>query len=115
MTKIIDEIKQGLPDIDSKKVEEISNELDNILAVKRIFSSPDGSVLLNTLKSNCYTVLNKLVNYNKLANPDINTYISLVATYSANLDLLSQLQDIKLEQEIRDQLDEAVKEALSQV
>ena len=112
MGDTIREIKKALPDLDSKKVEDISDVLDQVLTIKRIFTSNDGKVLLKVLKDNCYTTLNKLMMYSKSTNPDLQTYISLASTYTANMDLLSQLQDIKIEEELRNQLDEAVKQAM---
>lgn len=110
--KTLKEIKTALPDINSEKVEDLSNALDDVLSVKRIFTSSDGQVLLKTLKNNCSLYLLKLISVSK-DNPSLESLLALISAYSANIDLLSQLQDIKIEEEIRNQLDEAVKEALS--
>lgn len=110
MEKTINEIKKALPDIDSTKVEDISNELDRILAIKTLFNSPGGKELITVLRNNCSIALRKLVIQAK-NNPDLNTLLALIMDYSANIDLLSTVQDISLEKEIRLQLDEAVKEA----
>lgn len=110
MAKIIKEIKTALPNLKSKKVEEISEELDNILAIKKLFTSDGGKILLGVLKNNCSLALRKAVISAKKA--DKEELVSNVLEYSANLDLLSTLQDISLEEELRNQLDDAVLEAL---
>jgi flagellar biosynthesis protein FlhB len=110
----IKEIKEALPSLKSEKVEVLSDELDRILAIKRVFSSQDGLELINTLKNNCAVTLNKLLVLSK-ENPEPMKVVSLLHYYSANIDLLSQLRDVSTEKEIRDQLDEAVKEAMEYV
>jgi hypothetical protein len=45
-------------------------------------------------------------------DPTLESLLGLISAYSANIDLLSSLQDIKMEEEIRAQLDEAVKSAV---
>lgn len=111
MSKTIKEIKKAIPNINSNKVEDISNELDKILAIKRLFTSSDGKVLIDLLQNNCSIALRKAIISAK--NADEKTLISNILEYSANLDLLSTIQDISIEQEIRNQLDEAVIEAMS--
>ncbi len=108
--KTISEIKKALPGIESTKVEDISNELDRILAIKTLFQSDGGKELINVLRNNCSIVLRKLILKAK-ENPDLPTLLGLIASYSANIDLLATVQDISLEEELRQQLDEAVKEA----
>lgn len=108
--KTIKEIKEALPNLKSQKVEDISDELDRILAIKTLFQSEGGKVLINDLRNNCSIILRKLILKSK-ENPDLPTLLGLISAYSAYMDLLSSVQDISLEKEIRDQLDEAVKEA----
>lgn len=111
MKKTIREIKKGIPEIESQKVEDIAETLDSILATKRIFTSEDGKVLLKVLRNNCASYLTQLIMKSK-DNPDLSSLLGLIAAYSANLDLLAQMQDIKMEEELRNQLDEAVREAM---
>jgi hypothetical protein len=105
------EIKSAIPNIKSEKVEDISDELDRILTIKRLFTSNDGKELIKTLKQNCYIALNKLIIASK-ENPELGNLLAIIATYSANIYLLAQLQDIKMEEELRKQLDDAVMEAM---
>lgn len=108
--KTIKEIKEALPNIESSKVEDYANALDKILAIKRIFQSEDGRELISELRDTCLTTLRKLlVEYKK--NPDLPSLVSMIATLDSNYALLSKIQDISLEKELREQLDEAVKEA----
>lgn len=109
--KTIKEINEAFPDLKDKKVFELANTLEDILKVKRLVLSKDGDVLLTVLKNNCFNALNKLV-YVAKNEPDMNVLLGLISSYSANIDLLSQLQDINTEDEIRKQLDEAVIEAI---
>lgn len=109
MGKTSKEIKKALPDLESEKVEVLSDELDKILAIKGLFESEGGKVLLDVLRSNCARVLRKSVLAAKSGDKD--SLMASVLEYSANLDLLSSVQDISMEQEIRKQLDDAVKEA----
>lgn len=110
MSKTFKEIKKALPALESTKVEDIANELDKILAIKTLFQSEGGKVLIDLLRSNCSIVLRKLMLKAK-DEPDLPTLLGLIASYSANIDLLSSVQDISIEEELRRQLDEAVKEA----
>lgn len=110
MSKTYKEIKKALPDLESNKVADISNELDRILAIKTLFQSEGGKELINVLRTNCSTTLRKLILKSK-DNPDLPTLLGLIAAYSANIDLLSTVQDISIEEELRLQLDEAVREA----
>ena len=110
MKKTIKEIKQALPGIDSEKVTVLSDELDKILALKRLFESDGGKVMLEYIKKNCSIALRKSIIAAK--NGDKELLMANVLDYSANIDLLSTLQDISLEEEIRGQLDEAVREAV---
>lgn len=109
MKKTITEIKKALPDINSEKVVDISNELDKILAIKRLFNSDGGRVLIDLLRNNCTIALRKAVIAAK--NADEKLLTALILDYSANMDLLSTVRDVSLEEELREQLDEAVKEA----
>lgn len=110
MSKTLKEIKGSLPNIDSEKVEIYSDELDRILALKTLFQSEGGKELIKVLRNNCAVTLQKLIVKSK-DSPDLQSLLGLISSYSANIDLLSQIQDIKMEEEIRTQLDEAVKEA----
>lgn len=104
------EIEDALPGLKSEKVDVLAEELDQILALKRVSESKDGKVFLDVLKNNCYIALRKLIIAQKKGS-DYQELMGLIAEYSANIDLLSKLQDIGAEKEIRNQLDEAVKEA----
>lgn len=103
------DIKEAIPDLNSEKVEVIADELDKVLALKRLWSSKDGKQLLTILKNNCSTALNKAVMSAKAGDKD--SLIAIVLDYAANMDLLASIKDISLEKELREQLDEAVKEA----
>ncbi len=105
------EIKEALPDLEAQKVRDISEELDRILAIKTLFTSEGGQVLINVLRNNCSNTLRKLIVVAK-DKPDLQTLLGLIAMYSANIDLLSTVQDISIEVELREQLDSAVKEAM---
>lgn len=104
------EIKAALPDIDAQKVRDISEELDRILTLKTVFTSDGGKVMLEHIKNNCSIALRKSIIAAK--NGDEKLLTANILDYSANIDLLSTLQDISLEEEIRTQLDDAVKEAM---
>lgn len=110
--KTIKEIKEAIPDINSEKVDVLADELDRILSIKRIFQSADGKELIKLLRGNCQVALNKLIIQAK-EDPKLDILVSLIHSYSANVDLLSLIQDIKTEEEIRLQLDEAVKEVIN--
>lgn len=103
------EIKSSLSGLESEKVEILADELDRILAIKALKDSDGGKELVKVLRDNCFIILRKLTASIK-ENPSLEQLVSLVAQYSANVDLLSSLQDISSEKEIREQLDEAVKE-----
>ena len=110
--KTIKQIKAELPQLNSEKVEVLADELDRIEALKTLFRSDGGKELLAVLKNNCSSTLHKL--YSSLDDaPSLDKLISLISRYKANIDLLAELQDIKMETEINNQLDEAVKEALA--
>ena len=109
--RTIREINEGLPGLKSEKVEILSDELDRVLSLKELFTSDGGKELIKVLRNNCVIILNKLVAKSK-DNPDLPTVLGLISAYSANIDLLAQLRDIKFEQELRDQLDEAVRDAV---
>jgi hypothetical protein len=107
----IKEIREALPGIQSEKVEVISDELDKVLALKRLWKSPDGEQLLTVLRNNCSISLRKLVTIAK-TDPKIENLLSVIFEYSSNMDLLATIQDISTEEELRTQLDDAVKEAM---
>lgn len=111
MGKTFKEIKEALPDIEAQKVRDLSEELDRILAIKQLFTSEGGKVLIDVLRNNCSNTLRKLILAAK-DKPDLPTLLGLIAMYSANIDLLSTVQDISIEEELREQLDSAVKEAM---
>jgi hypothetical protein len=110
MGRTAKEIKDSLPGINSEHVEVLSDELDRILALKTLFRSEGGKVLIDGLRSTCAVTLRKLIIKAK-DNPDLPSLLGLISVYSANAELLAQVQDISMEKEIRMQLDEAVKEA----
>lgn len=110
MPNTYQEIQKALPDLENEKVMVLSDELDKVLAVKRLFQSQDGSQLLNLLRNNCSIALRKAIIAAK--NGDEKLLTATILDYSANIDLLSTVQDISTEEEIRKQLDEAVKEAM---
>ena len=110
------EIKSSIPAIEKadgvEKVEVLSDELDRILAIKRVFESEGGKELITVLRNNCYNSIKKALSIAK-DNPDLTKLLSALFEYSANLDLLATVQDIGIEDELRAQLDEAVKEAMN--
>lgn len=105
------EIEKALPGIKSDKVEVLSEELERILSIKKLFQSDGGKELINLMRSNCSTSIRKAVIAAK-ASKEREAVIFLLE-YSASMDILSSVQDISLEAELRAQLDEAVKEAYS--
>lgn len=111
MARTKKEIKKALPNIDSNKVDVLADELDRILSIKKLWNSEGGEQLLTVLRNNCFVTIRKLIELSK-DKPDLPTLLGLISAYSANLDLLSTVQDIAIEDELRIQLDEAVKEAM---
>lgn len=111
--KTHDEIQKSLPNLKSEKVKDIADELDRVLAIKTLFQSEGGKQLITVLRNNCSVTLRKLVIEAK-NNPSLPILLGLISAYSANIDLLSTVQDISMEEELRNQLDEAVKEAFGQ-
>jgi hypothetical protein len=109
-SRTIKEIKEALPGINDEKVEVLSDELDKVLALKRLWSSEDGEQLLTVLRNNCSVALRKATILAEQGDKD--KLLAMVLKYSANMDLLSTIQDISTEDELRKQLDEAVKEAM---
>lgn len=109
MGKTFKEIKKAIPDLRSKKVEDISDELDRILRIKKLFQSDGGRELITVLRNSCSTSLRKATIAAK--NGDDKLLMALILDFSAHLELLSTVQDISIEEELREQLDEAVKEA----
>lgn len=107
MGKILKEIKSALPHIESDAVEAYAGELDRILALKSLFDSEGGRELISVLRESCAVAIRKAV----VAVKAGDTPNPFILDYSANLSLLSKLQDVSMEEEIRKQLDEAVKEA----
>lgn len=103
------EIEKALPGIQSEKVEVLSEELERILSIKKLFQSDGGKELINMMRNNCSTSIRKAVIAAK-ASKEREAVIFLLE-YSTAMDLLSSVQDISLEAELRAQLDEAVKEA----
>lgn len=112
MAKTYKEIKEALPDLQSEKVNVLADELDRILEIKKLFESEGGKHLVTILRNNCANTLRKLVIKSK-ENPDLPTLLGLISAYSANIDLLSTMRDVSMEQELREQLDEAVREAVN--
>ena len=107
------EIKASIPELSSEKVDIISDELDRVLSIKSLFQSDGGKELINILRNNCVKALNQMIIKSKEGANDTDI-VGLVSYYSANIDLLSQLREVSMEQELRDQLDEAVKDAMEQ-
>lgn len=108
--RTIKEIKQALPDLKSEKVEVISDALDSVLAMKRLWKSEDGKELLGVLRNNCSVALRKATAAAEQGDKDL--LLAVVLKYAANMELLATIQDIHTEQELRIQLDDAVKEAM---
>ncbi len=102
MKKTAKEI-EAVTGIATEKVEILADELDRIQDLKAMFRSDAGQSLIKTLVANCNTALRQLYEAKDVTNA--------LASYRANIDLLSELQDISAEEEIARQLDEAVKEA----
>lgn len=111
--KTLNEIEASLPGIKSEKVKDHADALDKILAVKRVFTSKDGQEVLTTIKDNCSIALRRAILAAKRG--DTIELMGYVLDYSANVDLISRLKDISLESEIRNQLDDAVKEAYEEI
>lgn len=107
MNKTAKEIK-SFTGISTEKVEVLADELDRIHEMKTLFHSDAGQTLIKRLVGNCEAALMKLYN-------DPGEAQKHLATYRANIDLLAELQDIKAEEEIARQLDEAVKEAAAHI
>lgn len=110
--RTIKEIKEALPELDSTKVEDISDELDRVLALKRLFKSEGGEMLITFLRNNCASNLRKLVATAK-EKPELSSLLTIIFEYSSNMDLLQTLGDLSLEEELREQLDQAVKDAMA--
>lgn len=91
------------------KKEDISDELEKVLALKKLFKSEGGRLLITTLRNNCTKNLRSLVTTAK-EKPELNSLLTLIFEFSSNLDLLMTLGDLSLEEELRTQLDEAIKE-----
>ena len=94
--------------IATEKVEILADELDRINALKTLFRSDAGKIMVERLVSNCARSLRTMYN---ASEPTIELLLTNLASYKANIDLLAEFQDITAEEEIARQLDEAVKEA----
>ncbi len=105
------EIKDSIPEIDSEKVKDYANELDRIVGLKILFNSDGGKELIKGLRDNCSILLGKLV-LSARNEPTLSNLLSIIFEYAANIDILSRFQDISTEQEVRDLLDEIVKEEI---
>lgn len=101
------EINKALPSLKSEKVADIATELDNILAIKKLFQSEGGKVLIEDLRTRCSLALRKAL----LCAKDGGNPNSFILDWGANMDVLTRVQDISLEEELRQQLDDAVIEA----
>lgn len=108
--KTYKEIKEALPDINSEKVEVLSDELDRVLSLKKLFDSDGGKELIKVLRNNCVRALNRAVV--NARDGEKEQLIANVLDYAANIDLISQVRELSVEEELRDQLDEAVREAM---
>lgn len=91
------------------KVLEIEEDLNKILELKGLFQSKGGEQLILLLRNNCAEAIGGLLNEVN-GTPNLDRLVSLVHKYSANISLLSAMQDISLETEIRNQLDQAIQE-----
>lgn len=107
--KTLQSIKNALPNIESDKVVVISEELEKILSIKKLFQSEGGELLIGLLRTNCTNALRKA----SLAAKKGENSNPFILDFQANMDLLSTIQDISMEEELRAQLDEAVIEAIS--
>lgn len=108
--KTIQQIKNAIPEIESEKVNDYADALDRVLVIKRIFQSEDGKELIKELQEVCFITINKLL-FTYKNNPDLPTLISLISILDSHYSMLSKIKDISLEKELREQLDEAVREA----
>lgn len=108
--KILNEINSALPNLKSEKVSDIANELDRVLAIKRIFTSEDGKELVKELRDSCSITIMKLIHTYK-NSPDLSTLMGLCAVLDSNYTMLTKVRDVSMEDELREQLDEAVLEA----
>jgi hypothetical protein len=109
--KTINEIKSAIPTIDSTKVEDLAEALDKVLIIKRLFDSEDGKVLITELRETSVTAIKKLLIAYK-TNPNLETLMGLCASLDSSISFLAKIQDISMEKELRDSLDEAVREAM---
>jgi uncharacterized protein YerC len=94
--------------ISTETVEILADELDRIQDLKILFKSDGGKAMLDRLVSNCASALNKMYS---AENPTLDFLLAHLAKYKANIDLLAEFQDIAAEEEISNQLEQAVKEA----
>ena len=95
------------------KVLEIEQDLNNILELKALFLSKGGEQLILILRNNCADALMALVKEAE-STPNYDRMVSMLHKYSANLSMLTAMQDITLEEEIRSQLDQAIQEMKNQ-
>ena len=98
------EIRSSLPDLESEKVADIATELDNILAIKKLFQSDGGDILIKDLRLRCSNALRKAL----LCAKEGGNASPFILDWGANMEVLSRVQDISLEEELRLQLDDAV-------
>ena len=107
--KTLNEINKALPNLKSEKVSDVAEELDRILAIKRIFQSEDGKELITELRNSTIDTIKKLIVSYK--TPDLSILMGLCAVLDGNFSMLMKIRDISMEKELRDMLDEAVIEA----
>lgn len=107
----IKEIKKALPTLESEKVEVLADELDKVLALKQLWTSDGGKQLITVLRNNCASALQRLITISR-TKPELESMLGAALDYASSMDLLTTVQDINLETELRLQLDEAVKEAM---
>lgn len=69
-------------------------------------------MLITFLRNNCASNLRKLVATAK-EKPELSSLLTIIFEYSSNMDLLQTLGDLSLEEELREQLDQAVKDAMA--
>lgn len=95
---------KGLEPIKNELLEAHAEALDKILDLKILWSSDGGKQLISLLNQNCEGALNRLVNYSK-NRPTLDELMVCVHEYSANVSLLSTLQQLKQEDIIREQVE----------
>jgi len=106
MGKTQRQIKEALPDVENKEVDSLAEQLDKILAIKSLFKSEGGKVLIGYLRDNCSVAIRKAT----IAAKSGDDTVPYLLDYSAYMDLLTTIQDISMEAEIEEQLEKVVKE-----